>query len=81
MRVKRRIHSGPVCEQIVYTVPDGLKNLEESRPARPRFQTEEDRARHRDGVARRRHARIVNANFGGCLTPGTVRDADLRRRA
>lgn len=64
MRVKRRIYSGAVCEQIVYTVPDGLKNLEESRPARPRFQTEEDRARHRDSVARRRNARIVNANFG-----------------
>ena len=38
-RVKRRIFSGAVCEQVVFTVPDRLKNLDKAEP-RPRFKTE-----------------------------------------
>lgn len=62
-RVKRRIFSGAVCEQVVFTVPDRLKNLDKAEP-RPRFKTEEERAAHKLGISRRKHARIVNNNFG-----------------
>ena len=61
-RVKKRIYSGVVCEQIVYSVSDRIKNIGKSSP-RVRFKTEEERAAHRIGIARRRHARIVNENF------------------
>ena len=35
-RVKRRIFSGAVCEQVVFNVPDRIKNLDKAEP-RPRF--------------------------------------------
>ena len=62
-RVKRRIFSGAVCEQVVFNVPDRIKNLDKAEP-RPRFKTEEERAAHKLGISRRKHARIVNNNFG-----------------
>ncbi len=60
VRVKRRIFSGSVLEQEIFTVhgPDSGLAV-----PRQRFQTEEDRAAHRDKISRRRHARLVNANF------------------
>ena len=60
MRVKRRIFSGAVCEQIVYTVPDWVKNLGKSRP-RPRFRNEEERQAHLLAISRRKFARLVNS--------------------
>ncbi len=59
-KVKRRIFSGAVCEQIVYPVSDRaeIKTAE----MRPRFKNEEERAAHRDAIARRRFARLINAN-------------------
>ena len=61
-RVKKQIYSGVVCEQIVYSVPDRTRNINKSSP-RVRFKTEEERASHRIGIARRRIARLVNENF------------------
>ncbi len=61
-RVKKRIYSGVVCEQIVYSVSDRIKNIGKSSP-RVRFKNEEERAAHRIGIARRKHARLVNENF------------------
>ncbi|MBR3965444.1 MAG: hypothetical protein IKJ91_11765 [Clostridia bacterium] len=61
-RVKKRIYSGVVCEQIVYSVSDRIKNIGKSSP-RVRFKTEEERAAHRRGIARRRFARLLNENF------------------
>ena len=61
-RVKKRIFSGVVCEQIVYSVSDKVRNIKKSSP-RVRFKNEEERAAHRIGIARRKHARIVNENF------------------
>jgi hypothetical protein len=55
---KRRIFSGCVCEQEVYTVTgESLYKKKE------RFETEYDRAEHREGISRRHHARLVNTNF------------------
>lgn len=62
-RVKRRIFSGVVCEQEVYDVPDRTVNLEKTEP-RPRFKTEEERELHKMGISRRKHARMVNENYG-----------------
>lgn len=62
-RVKVRIFAGAVCEQIVYTVPDRI-SLKKAKPKRPRFQSEEEREAHRDGISRRRNARLINNTFG-----------------
>lgn len=61
-RVKRRTFSGAVCEQEVFIVSDRAKNIRNAEP-RIRFKTEEEREKHRLGIARRRHARLVNENF------------------
>lgn len=60
-RVKRRIFSGCVCEQKVYTVSDRA-NIKKSKP-RPRFKNEEERLQHRLGISKRKHQRLVNENF------------------
>lgn len=61
-RVKKRIFSGAVCEQLCYNVRDGA-DVRKSEPPKPRFKDEADKARHRDEIARRRFVRKVNTNF------------------
>ena len=60
-RVKRRIFSGVVCEQEVYTVSDRT-NIKKAEP-RQRFKDDEERAQHRIGISKRKHQRLVNENF------------------
>ena len=62
MRVKRRIFSGAVCEQEVFTVSDRIKDLGKASP-KLRFATEAERDKHKIDISRRKHARKVNANF------------------
>jgi len=62
-RVKTRLFSGAVCEQIVFNVPDRVRDIRKAEP-RPRFKTEEERVQHRLGISRRKHARLLNQNFG-----------------
>lgn len=62
MRMKRRIYSGAVCEQIVYNVCDNAAEPKKAKP-RLRFKDEAERAAHRLAISRRNHARIVNENF------------------
>lgn len=61
-RIKRRTYAGGVCEQEVFTVPDRVKNLKAAEPIQ-RFKTEEERWKHKEGIAKRHHAGIVNATF------------------
>ena len=61
-RVKARLFSGAVCEQIVFNVPDRVRDIRKAEP-RPRFKTPEEREQHRAGISKRNHARIFNANF------------------
>ena len=61
--VKRRIFSGAICEQLVYLVPDAVRNIKDYEPRPPRFKTEADRQKHKTGISRRRHNRLFNANF------------------
>ena len=61
-RVKRRIFSGCVCEQEVYSVPSRISEPRKAEP-RPRFASEEERRQHRIGISKRKHAQIFNENF------------------
>lgn len=61
--MKRRIFSGSVCEQVVYNVPDNVRNIKEYEPKPPRFKTEEEKQRFLLGISRRKHANGFNANF------------------
>ncbi len=62
MRIKKRTFSGTVLEQEIYTIPDGCRSLKNP-DKRLRFENEEQRKQHRDGIARRRFVRIFNATF------------------
>lgn len=62
MRAKRRIFSGSVCEQEVYTVPDRTRNVKKAEP-RPRFSCKEEYDEFKRQIARRNFARKVNATF------------------
>lgn len=61
-RVKRRIFSGSVCEQIVYCVADNTVNIKKTKP-RLRFKNDDEREKHRLMMSRRNHARAFNENF------------------
>lgn len=61
-RIKRRIFSGVVCEQMVFNVSDRIKDIKTAAP-KLRFKNEEERELHKLGISRRRHARRFNANF------------------
>lgn len=61
-RVTRRIFSGVVCEQIVYNMPDSVKNIRAYKP-KLRFKDDEEREAHKLGISRRKHAQIFNDNF------------------
>lgn len=67
-RVKIRTFSGAMCEQEVFTLPDTIRKLpltgtEAELRLRKRFENDEDRARHKENMSRRHHARLVNQNF------------------
>ena len=64
IRVKKRIFSGTVCEQQVFTAPVRCQNIKNAVPPKPRFENEEERKKHRDGISRRKFIRMINANFG-----------------
>ena len=64
--MKRRIFAGNTCEQYVYTVPSGVKNLKDYDPEKvkkDRFKSEEERAKHRENISRNTFIRNVNANM------------------
>lgn len=63
--MKKRIFSGCVCEQIVYTVRENtdIKSYDPEKPRKERFANEQERIKHREGISRRHHARAINANF------------------
>ena len=63
MRVKRNVYSGAVCEVEIYSVSDHTRKISKAEP-RPRFKSQEEREQHRLAIARKHHARLVNANFG-----------------
>ena len=62
-RHKRRLFTGAVCTQIVYTVSDGT-DKKTSKPRKPRFQTREEQDEFNGKASASRLETLVNANFG-----------------
>lgn len=69
MQVRRKIYSGAVLEQIVYTVSD---RAGAAKTPRLRFHTQEERDAHKLGISRRRFARLLNANCDSSWYYGTL---------
>lgn len=61
-RIKKRIFSGTVCEQIVFNTSDRIRNISDAKP-RVRFKTQAEREQHKLLISRRRHARLINENM------------------
>ena len=64
--MKRRSYYGAICEQIVYSVSAGVKNLKGYDPEkvpRDRFKDDAERKHHRREISRRKHIRKFHANF------------------
>lgn len=74
-RVKRRIFSGPILEQLVFNVSDRVVSLKTAKP-HPRFKTEEDREKHKLEISRRRHIRGFQANFSPSSIYSTLTFSD-----
>lgn len=65
-QMKRRIFSGAICEQYVYNVPDGIRNVINYDPekiTKDRFEDEEAYEKFKEGISRRKHRRQFHANF------------------
>lgn len=62
-KAKRRIFSGAMCEQVVFSVRDSTE-IKTAKPSKPRFKSEEEREKHRTEISRRRHLRNFQATFG-----------------
>lgn len=62
-RVKVTTDSGVVREVTVFNVPERV-DVKKAKPPRPRFKDEDERAAFCLEIARRRHTRVFNANFG-----------------
>lgn len=64
--MKKRIFAGATCEQLVYSVPDGVRNVTDYDPEKAkkdRFETAAAYEKHKEGISRRNHARQFNENF------------------
>lgn len=61
-KVKQRVFSGCVCEQVIFFISNNVKNLKAAKP-RQRFRTEEERELHKEKIARKRHAQQFNATY------------------
>lgn len=61
-RVKRRTFSGAVCEQEIFNIREN-QDIKTAQPGKERFQSEAERAAHREAISRRRHIQLINTNF------------------
>lgn len=65
--MKRRIFAGPICEQIVYRVPERANAQEwdpEKAVRRERFRNQEEYEKFKENISRRRHYLGFMANYG-----------------
>jgi len=62
-RLKKRIFSGAVLEQVTFSVSDRVRDVAGAKPRRPRFRDDSEREAHKAGISRRLNAQIVNENF------------------
>ncbi len=61
--VLSRTWSGQVCEEIIYPRSVKIKDVNNDKPKKPRFETVEDRIEFNLKRAREKHAQEFNANF------------------
>ncbi len=64
--MKCKIFAGAVCEQIVYNVPDGTRNILQYDPEQPqkaRFKDDAEYEQFKENISRRRHYQRFQANF------------------
>lgn len=61
-RMKKRIYSGVVCEQIVYTIGDRVRDKSSAKPKTKEL-TKEQKEEHKKAKALRLFTRKINANF------------------
>lgn len=69
--MKRRIFAGTVCEQLVYRVPDRVRDpvaYDPEKPGRSRFKDESERLHHKLEISRRTLIRNINEN----MAPGDL---------
>ena len=69
--MKRRTFSGVICEQIVYNIPDSIRNIDDYDPERipkERFADAESYERFKTEISRRQHYKMFQANH----TPASV---------
>lgn len=65
-QMKRRYFMGAICDQVVYNVPDGVRNIEQYDPEyqrKERFESDEAYLKFKLDIARRKHNRNFHANF------------------
>lgn len=64
--MKKRIFSGAICEQLVYNVPNGVKDLKSYDPEKPRRKRFKDLAEYEEfkrKISLRNFIRLIHANF------------------
>ena len=74
-QMKSRIYAGAICEQVVYNVPDGVRNIKEYDPEKVRKDRFEDDAAYqkfKEEISRRNHLRSFHANFSPTSIYGTL---------
>ncbi|MBR4017375.1 MAG: hypothetical protein IKK11_06150 [Oscillospiraceae bacterium] len=74
-QMKRRIFMGAMCEQIAYSVPDGVRNIEKYDPEKirkDRFEDESIYSKFKENISRRNHLRMFHANFSPTSIYGTL---------
>ena len=74
-QMKRRIFAGSICEQVVYNVPDGVRNIKDYDPEKLRRERFEDDAAYKkfkEEISRRNHLRAFHANFSPSSIYGTL---------
>ncbi len=60
-KVKRRTFAGNVLEQEIYSISE--RGSVKTALPRLRFKDEAERQAHKDGISKRRHARLINENY------------------
>ena len=73
--MKKRIFSGAICEQLVYNVPNGVKDLKSYDPEKPRRKRFKDLAEYEEfkqKISLRNFIRLVHANFEAGDTVSTL---------
>ena len=65
-QMQKNIFAGATCDQLIYNIPDRVRNgntYDPERPIKDRFEDEDAYRKFKENISRRNHVRSVNANF------------------